>query len=67
MIGKKSLLSEWLDRAIPATLPTIKLIDSDKAAIKHNNQLLNDLYEQMPILVSSKNDRRRVSIEERFG
>ncbi len=67
VIGKKNTLAQWLDRALPSTLPAITLDDKDKAVIKHNNDLLNDLYEQLPILVSSKNERRRVSIEERFG
>lgn len=67
MIGKKNTLAEWLDRAVPSTLPAITLDNKDKAAIKLNNDLLNDLYEQLPILVSSKNERRRVSTEERFG
>ncbi len=67
VIGKKNMLAEWLDRTLPSTLPTITLDDKDKAAIKHNNDLLDDLYEQLPILVSSKNERRRVSVEERSG
>lgn len=67
VIGKKNTLAEWLDRAVPSTLPSITLFSSDKTAIKRNNDLLNDLYEQLPILVSSKNERRRVGIEERFG
>lgn len=67
VIGKKNTLAEWFDRAVPPTLPSITLSNSDKTAIKHNNGLLDDLYEQLPILVSSKNERRRVSIEERFG
>jgi hypothetical protein len=52
VIGKKNTMTEWLDRALTSTLPTITLDDKDKAAIKHNNDLLNDLYEQLPILVS---------------
>ena len=67
MIAKNGKLAEWLDRAAPSTLPTITLADGDKAAIENNYKLLDDLYEQLPILVSSKNERRRVSIEERFG
>ena len=67
MIGKKNTMTEWLDRALTSTLPSITHSNSDKAAIKRNNDFLDDLYEQLPILVSSKNERRRVSIEERFG
>lgn len=67
VIAKNGTQKEWLVRAVPSTLPTITLADSDKAAIKHNNTLLQDLYEQLPILVASKNERRRVSIEERFA
>jgi len=67
VIDKKNTLAEWLDRAVSSTLPSITLDKKDKATIKHNNTLLDDLYEQLPILVSSKNQRRRVSVEERFG
>jgi len=67
VIAKNNKLAEWLDRALPSTLRSITLDDKDKAAIKHNNTLLDDLFEQLPILVSSKNERRRVSVEERFG
>jgi hypothetical protein len=67
VIAKNSKLTQWLDRALPSTLPTITLSDKDKAAIKSNNTLLDNLYGQLPILVSSKNERGRVSVEERFG
>ena len=64
---KRAALTEWLDRAVATTLPTIELDDTDQNAIKLNNTLLNDSYEQLPILVTSKNERRRVTQEERFG
>jgi len=67
VIAKNGTLPDWLDRGVPSTLPSITLADSDKTAIKDNNKLLDNLYEQLPILVSSKNEWRRVSIEERFG
>jgi len=64
---KRTTLTEWLDRAVATTLPTIELDDTNQKAIKHNNTQLNDSYEQLPILVTSKNERRRVTQEERFG
>ena len=64
---KRAALTEWLDRAVATTLPSIGLNDTNQKTIKHNNTLLNDSYEQLPILVTSKNERRRVTQEERFG
>ena len=66
-VKKRAALTEWLDRAVTTTLPTIGLDDTNQKAIKHNNTLLNDSYEQLPILVTSKNERRQVTQEERFG
>lgn len=66
-VKKRAALTEWLDRAVTKTLPTIGLDDTNQKTIKHNNTLLNDSYEQLPILVTSKNERRRVTQEERFG
>ena len=64
---KRAALTEWLDRDVATTLPTIGLDDTNHKTIKHSNTLLNDSYEQLPILVTSKNERRRVTQEERFG
>lgn len=64
---KRAALAEWLDRAVSTTLPTIELDDTNPKAIKHSNTQLAELYEQLPILVTSKNERRRVTQEERFG
>ena len=64
---KRAALTEWLDRDVATTLPTIGLDDKNQNAIKLNNTLLNDSYELLPILVTSKNERRRVTQEERFG
>ena len=64
---KRAALTEWLDRPVATTLPTIGLDDTNQNAIKLNNTLLNDSYELLPILVTSKNERRRVTQEERFG
>lgn len=65
-VKKRAALTEWLDRDVATTLPTIGLDDTNQKAITHNNTLLNDSYEQLPILVTSKNERRRVTQEERF-
>ena len=64
---KRAALTEWLDRAVATTLPTIELDDTNQKTIKQNNTQLNDSYELLPILVTSKNERRRVTQEERFG
>jgi hypothetical protein len=64
---KRAALTEWLDRAVAVTLPVIELDNTNQKAIKHNNAQLNDSYERLPILVTSKNDGRRVTQEERFG
>jgi hypothetical protein len=66
-IKKRSALTEWLDREVAVTLPAIGLDDTNQKAIKHSNTQLAELYEQLPILVTSKNERRRVTQEERFG
>lgn len=66
-VKKRAALTEWLDRAVTTTLPTIGLDDTNQKAFKHNNTQLNDCYELLPILVTSKNERRRVTQEERFG
>lgn len=66
-LNKKPALNDWLDRAVATTLPTIELDDTNQKTFKHNNTQLNDSYEQLPILVTSKNERRRVTQEERFG
>ena len=64
---KRVSLTEWLDRVVATTLPTIELDDTNQKTFKHNNTQLNDSYEQLPILVTSKNERRRVTQEQRFG
>jgi len=64
---KRAALTEWLDRAVATTLPTIELDDTNQKTIKQNNTQLNDSYELLPILVTSKNERRRVTQEQRFG
>lgn len=66
-IKKRAALTAWLDREVAVTLPVIELDDANQKAIKLNNGVLNDCYEQLPILVTSKNHRRRVTQAERFG
>ena len=63
---KRATLAEWLDRTV-ADIGDIVLDTANQKSVKHNNTLLNDSYERLPILVTSKNGRRRVTQEERFG
>jgi hypothetical protein len=65
-IKKRATLAEWLDRAV-ADIDEIVLDTANQKAVKHNNTVLNDCYERLPVLVTSKNERRRVTQEERFG
>ena len=66
-VKKRAALTEWLDRPVATTLQTIGLDDTNQTAFEYNNTQLNDSYELLPILVTSKNERRRVTQEERFG
>ena len=65
-IKKRATLAEWLDRAV-ADIDEIVLDTANQKTVKHNNTVLNDGYERLPILVTSKSERRRVTQEERFG
>ena len=68
-LKKRARLAEWLDRAV-VDIADIGETVSDTAnqkTVKHRNTLLNDSYERLPVLVTSKNDGRRVTQEERFG
>lgn len=66
-LKKKPSLNDWLDRSTIEILTTVELRTGNQAAVKHSNTVLAELYEQLPILVTSKNERRRVTQEERFG
>jgi len=65
-LKKRATLTEWLDRTV-SDIDEIVLDTANQKAVKHNNTVLNDCYERLPILVTSKNERRRVTQEERFG
>ncbi len=65
-IKKRAALTEWLDRAV-ADIDETVLDTANQKTVKHNNTVLNDNYERLPVLVTSKNERRRVTQEERFG
>lgn len=60
-------LAVWLDRPVDHQLPVRELRISDVEKPASNMMLLESLYEQLPILVSSRSTERRVSVEERFG
>lgn len=66
-LKNKPSLNDWLDRTTNDTLTAVELRTGNQAAAKHSNTVLAELYEQLPILVTSKNERRRVTQEERFG
>jgi hypothetical protein len=68
-IKKRAALTEWLDRAVVDIdeIDETVLNASNQKTVKHNNTLLNDGYERLPVLVTSKNDGRRVTQEQRFG
>jgi hypothetical protein len=60
-------LALWLDRPVDHQAPVSELSKSDVENPAENMALLEKLYEQLPILVSSRSTERRVSVEERFG
>ena len=60
-------LAVWLDRLVDHQAPVSELSKSDVENPAANMALLEKLYEQLPILVSSRSTERRVSVEERFG
>jgi len=60
-------LAAWLDRTVEQELTTVELLDGGAETQAENLLLLETLYEQLPILVSSRSTERRVSVEERFG
>ena len=60
-------LAVWLDRPVDHQLPVSELHTSDVEKPATNMVLLESLYENLPILVSSRSTERRVSVEERFG
>jgi hypothetical protein len=68
-LKKRAALTEWLDRAVVDIddIDETVLNASNQKTVKHNNTVLNDSYERLPVLVTSKNERRRVTQEERFG
>ena len=66
-LKKKPALNDWLDRTTNDTLTAVELRTGNQTAAKHSNTVLAELYEQLPILVTSKNERRQVTQEERFG
>jgi hypothetical protein len=68
-LKKRAALAEWLDRGVAdvADIEAIELDSTNQNTVKNNNTILNDCYEQLPILVTSKNIHKRVSQEQRFG
>lgn len=66
-LNKKPAFNDWLDRTTSDTLTAVDLRTGNQAAFKHSNTVLAELHEQLPILVTSKSERRRVTQEQRFG
>ena len=60
-------LTVWLDRPVDHQLQVSELRISDIENPATNMMLLESLYEQLPILVSSRSTERRVSLEQHFG
>jgi hypothetical protein len=71
IITNNNGLQQWLDRDVVLKLPSMLTISAlsgiDVATVQHNGRQLDQLYDQLPILVCSKNERKRISMEERFG
>ncbi len=68
-LKKRAALTEWLDRAVVDIddIDETVLDTTNQKTVKQRNTLLNDSYERLPVLVTSKNERRRVTQEQRFG
>jgi hypothetical protein len=68
-LKKRAALTEWLDRGVAdvADIEVVELSSTNQNTDKHCNIMLNENYEQLPILVTSKNIHKRVSQEQRFG
>lgn len=65
-VKKRAALTDWLDRTV-ADIDEMVLDATNQKTVKQNNSLLNENYERLPVLVTSKNERLRVTQEERFG
>jgi hypothetical protein len=68
-IKKRAALTEWFDRTIADIADTdqIELDTANQKTVNQRNTVLNECYERLPVLVTSKNEGRRVTQEERFG
>ncbi len=65
-LKKRAALAEWLDRTV-VDVDSIVLDNANQNSVLHFNTVLNDSYERLPILVTSKNVHKQVSQEQRFG
>jgi hypothetical protein len=67
-LAQDSGLAQWLDRQHNEAASTLELLDSDDtAALTANNQILNELWKSLPVLVSSRSTHKLISVEQRWG
>jgi hypothetical protein len=67
-LEQDSGLAQWLDRQHNEAASTLELLGSDDtAALTANNQVLNELWKSLPVLVSSRSSHKLISVEQRFG
>jgi hypothetical protein len=67
-LEQDSGLAQWLDRQHKEAASTLELLGSDDlAALNANNQVLNELWKSLPVLVSSRSSHKLISVEQRFG
>ena len=64
LVKAKPNSAVWFDRDLDATLYTDKLSDTE---LTTNNWLLIFAYVQLPIVVTSRNTNKLLTVEERFG
>jgi len=65
---KQATVAQWLDRDITATLTAVDLASGSTAKeLRTITQLLTAQFELLPVLVTSRSEHRRVTVEERFG
>jgi hypothetical protein len=67
-LEQDSGLTQWLDRQYNEAASTLELLGSDDTgALTANNQVLNELWKSLPVLVSSRSSHKLISVEQRFG
>ncbi|NBX70798.1 MAG: hypothetical protein EBQ98_02680, partial [Actinobacteria bacterium] len=67
-LEQDSGLAQWLDRQYNEAASTLELLGSnDIAALTANNQVLDELWKSLPVLVSSRSSHKLISVEQRWG